>query len=133
MKAVSTMKIIACTLKKRSSFYLEKSVDILQLRYRPGVEKEFRSSEEFNKVTAAIKSIPSQLHFCYSSIPGAGFGICATETIPSGTWIGPYEGKRVSIDEIGSLLDTRYLWEVGDHHSFSLILREVPINISHDI
>jgi hypothetical protein len=84
------------------------------LRYKPGVEKEFRSSEEFNKVLTVIKSIPSQLHLCYSTIPGAGFGICAAENIPSGTWIGPYEGKRISIEEIGSMLDTRYVWEVSD-------------------
>ena len=78
------------------------------------MEKEFRSSEEFNKVLSAIKHIPSQLHLCYSSIPGAGFGICATETIPSGTWIGPYEGKRISIQETKTILETGYLWEVGD-------------------
>ena len=84
------------------------------MRYNPGVEKEFRSSEEFKKVLAVIKSIPSQLHLCYSSVPGAGFGICATDVIPSGTWIGPYEGKRVSIEEIGSMFDTRHVWEVID-------------------
>ncbi|XP_028399242.1 putative histone-lysine N-methyltransferase PRDM6 isoform X2 [Dendronephthya gigantea] len=100
------------SIVKKIPNYSEKSVDILQLRYKPGVEKEFRSSEEFNKVLAAIKCIPAQLYLCYSSIPGTGFGICATEVVPSGTWIGPYEGRRVTIKEIGSMLDTRYVWEI---------------------
>ena len=95
-------------------YFTEKGIDILQLRYKPGVEKEFRSTEEFNKVLAVMKNIPSQLHLCYSGIPGEGFGICATENIPSGTWIGPYEGKRVSVEEMGNMLDTRYVWEVSD-------------------
>lgn len=47
-----------------------------------------------------------------SSIPGAGCGVCAKQHIPVGTWIGPYEGKRVKWEDVKPSTDTSYMWEV---------------------
>lgn len=94
------------------SIHTTNSVDILQLRYKPGVEKEFSSTEEFNKVMHTLNTMPPQLHLCYSSIPAAGFGICAKQVIPSGTWLGPYEGKRLTAEELKIMKDTRQVWEI---------------------
>lgn len=106
-----------CVRASRSIIFLllsgQKNVSILQLRHQPGVEKEFFSRENYRQFLTVVKHIPPQLHLCYSSLPGAGFGIIATELIPSGTWIGPYEGKRISVEEISKATDTRYIWEVS--------------------
>ena len=57
-------------------------------------------------------SFPDEVKLCISGIPGAGYGVCAKQHIPVGTWIGPYEGKHVSIDDVTSDMDTSYMWEV---------------------
>ena len=87
-------------------------MDILQLRYKQGVEKEFCCTEEFNKVLHVIKDIPAQVQLCYSGIPAAGFGVCAKQTMVSRTWIGPYTGKLVSAEDMASVTDTKHVWEV---------------------
>mgnify|MGYP001793288982 CR=1 FL=1 len=61
----------------------------------------------------AISSFPEEVQLCASSIPGAGYGVCAKQHIPIGTWIGPYEGRRIRPEEIIPGLDTSYMWEVG--------------------
>ena len=67
---------------------------------------------EKQKVTNAIKSFPEEVELCRSSIPGAGYGVCTKRAIPLGTWIGPYEGRRLSAQEIVPGQDTSYMWEV---------------------
>ena len=64
------------------------------------------------RLTNAIRSFPDEVHLCRSSIPGAGYGVCAKEYIPLGTWIGPYEGSRLPARNFPSNYETGYLWEV---------------------
>lgn len=60
----------------------------------------------------AIKSFPDVVQLCKSSVPGKTYGVCARQHIPVGTWIGPYEGRRVAPDAIKPDMDSDYLWEV---------------------
>lgn len=59
---------------------------------------------------------------CVSSIPDAGFGVCTRKHISAGTWIGPFEGKRVRPDDVKPGADMSYMWEVGGDF-FSLYFR----------
>lgn len=77
------------------------------------METGYRKSPKANvKLSYAVASFPDEVKLCVSGIPGAGYGVCAKQHIPVGTWIGPYEGKRVSIDDVTSDTDTSYMWEV---------------------
>lgn len=60
----------------------------------------------------ALESFPSQVGLCTSGIPGAGYGVCARQFIPTGTWIGPYEGVRVRPDQVSLGTDATYMWEI---------------------
>lgn len=69
--------------------------------------------------TYAMMSFPDEVQLCTSSIPGYMYGVCARRRLPSGTWIGPYEGRRATDqrNDVGENQD--YLWEVGHLVSFS--------------
>ena len=60
----------------------------------------------------ALESFPSEVCLCKSGIPGAGYGVCSRQFIPTGTWIGPYEGVKVKPDQVGFGTDASYMWEV---------------------
>lgn len=64
------------------------------------------------KLSYAVASFPDEVTLCLSSIPGTNFGVCAKQHIPVGTWIGPYEGKRISIDDVTVDMNTSHMWEV---------------------
>lgn len=63
-----------------------------------------------------MKSFPDVVQLCKSSIPGKKYGVAAKQHIPVGTWIGPYEGKRINPDEINPNMDSSYLWEVWEQN-----------------
>ena len=67
---------------------------------------------EKQKVSNAVKSFPEEVELCRSTIPGAGYGVCTKKMIPLGTWIGPYEGRRLKAEEFVPGQDTSYMWEV---------------------
>ena len=69
-------------------------------------------SQQTSQLPLALRSLPPEVGLCRSSIPGAGYGICAKRTIPYGAWIGPYEGKFVKPEELSPSTDTSYMWEV---------------------
>ena len=53
---------------------------------------------------------------CISTIPLAGYGVFAKLFIPKGTWIGPYEGRKISVEDGLKQIsegDAPFLWEVG--------------------
>lgn len=62
---------------------------------------------------SAILKFPDEVGLCTSSIPGIEYGVCAKAAIPSGTWIGPYEGRLVRPEQIKRGTETEYMWEVG--------------------
>ncbi|EDO42312.1 predicted protein, partial [Nematostella vectensis] len=55
---------------------------------------------------------PSEVQLCTSSIPGWGYGVCAMQPIPQGTWVGPFEGKRILPRDIPLDADTSMMWEI---------------------
>ena len=67
--------------------------------------------------TYAVTSFPEEVQLCSSSIPNAGLGVCAKQHIPIGTWIGPYEGKRLLPEDVTQETDTSFLWEVSLKYS----------------
>ncbi|EDO48123.1 predicted protein, partial [Nematostella vectensis] len=60
----------------------------------------------------SVLKFPDEVCLCTSSIPCVRYGVCARKRIPAGTWIGPYEGKLMRPEDIGSDTDTEYMWEV---------------------
>jgi len=69
------------------------------------------------RLPSAVESFPNEVGLCISGIPGVGYGVCAKQTIPLGTWIGPYEGELVRPEEVLSGTDTSYMWEVNHLYS----------------
>lgn len=66
----------------------------------------------------AISTFPDEVGLCISTLPLAGYGVFARHFIPVGTWIGPYEGKKISVEEGMKLCkqsDASFLWEVYDN------------------
>eukprot|EP00118_Oscarella_pearsei_P014302 m.121695 g.121695 ORF g.121695 m.121695 type:complete len:448 (+) comp37757_c0_seq18:3435-4778(+) len=65
-----------------------------------------------------LQSLPRQVGFCRSTIPAAQdkIGVYAKEKIEVGTWMGPYEGRRVALPDGVHFAkqDRRYSWEVYD-------------------
>nr|XP_058957783.1 putative histone-lysine N-methyltransferase PRDM6 isoform X1 [Pocillopora verrucosa] len=60
----------------------------------------------------AMKSFPDVVQLCKSSIPGKKYGVSAKQHIPVGTWIGPYEGKRINPEDVKPNMDSSFLWEI---------------------
>ncbi|XP_078367808.1 uncharacterized protein LOC144651717 [Oculina patagonica] len=96
-------------------------IDVKKLKRKAEGEQEACSSKkqkiaaehEEPRLTNAIRSFPDEVQLCLSSIPGESYGVCAKEHIPLGTWIGPYEGRRLSSRNLAmSDKDTAYLWEI---------------------
>ena len=87
----------------------------LLLNSEPSTSKKQKltSGKEEPPLTNAIRSFPDEVQLCLSSLPGAIYGVCAKEHIPLGTWIGPYEGRRIPPQHNTPDIDSSYLWEVG--------------------
>ena len=87
----------------------------LLLNSEPSTSKKQKltSGKEEPPLTNAIRSFPDEVQLCLSSLPGAIYGVCAKEHIPLGTWIGPYEGRRIPPQHNMPDIDSSYLWEVG--------------------
>ena len=75
-------------------------------------KQKITTDHEEPRLTNAIRSFPDEVQLCMSSIPGASYGVCAKEHIPLGTWIGPYEGRRITPQRLTPDIDSSYLWEV---------------------
>ncbi|XP_040928056.1 putative histone-lysine N-methyltransferase PRDM6 isoform X2 [Betta splendens] len=63
-----------------------------------------------------LRDLPREVCLCTSTVPGLGYGICAAQRIPQGTWIGPFQGVPLLLDKLhsGSVRNTRHLWEIYD-------------------
>ena len=62
----------------------------------------------------AITTFPDEVGLCISSLQLAGFGVFARHFIPLGTWIGPYEGHKISVEEgINRPQQQNFMWEVN--------------------
>ncbi|KAK7933359.1 hypothetical protein WMY93_004255 [Mugilogobius chulae] len=60
-----------------------------------------------------LRDLPREVCLCTSTVPGLGYGICAAQRIPQGTWIGPFQGVPLLLDKLhsGILRNSRHLWE----------------------
>ncbi|XP_013884829.1 putative histone-lysine N-methyltransferase PRDM6 [Austrofundulus limnaeus] len=60
-----------------------------------------------------LRDLPREVCLCTSTVPGLGYGICAAQRIPQGTWIGPFQGVPLLVDKLqsGAVRNTRHLWE----------------------
>ena len=66
-----------------------------------------------NQKSYAISTFPEEVGLCLSSIPLAGYGVFARHFIPLGTWIGPYEGLKISVEEgLSRPQQQNFMWEV---------------------
>uniref|UniRef100_A0A7N6AHU3 Putative histone-lysine N-methyltransferase PRDM6 n=1 Tax=Anabas testudineus TaxID=64144 RepID=A0A7N6AHU3_ANATE len=63
-----------------------------------------------------LRDLPREVCLCTSTVPGLGYGICAAQRIPQGTWIGPFQGVPLLVDKLhnGAARNTRHLWEIYD-------------------
>lgn len=63
-----------------------------------------------------LRDLPREVCLCTSTVPGLGYGICAAQRIPQGTWIGPFQGVSLLLDKIqsGAVRNSRHLWEIYD-------------------
>ncbi|XP_056136169.1 putative histone-lysine N-methyltransferase PRDM6 [Lampris incognitus] len=61
-----------------------------------------------------LRDLPREVCLCTSTVPGLGYGICAAQRIPQGTWIGPFQGVPLLLDKLSSVRNTRHLWEIYD-------------------
>ncbi|KAJ8285255.1 hypothetical protein GJAV_G00024700 [Gymnothorax javanicus] len=64
-----------------------------------------------------LRDLPREVCLCTSTVPGLGYGICAAQRIPQGTWIGPFQGVPLPLDKApagGPPRNTRHLWEIYD-------------------
>ena len=66
-----------------------------------------RSSQEYTPLP-----IPAQLTVQSSGIPGDSLGVFSTGFITKGVRMGPYEGRRIPVDEGEVASNTAYAWEV---------------------
>jgi len=78
----------------------------------PCHQHETSASPRATNLALALKSLPPEVDLCASSVPGTGYGICAKRAIPVGAWIGPYEGTFMKPEELSSVTDTSYMWEI---------------------
>ncbi|XP_070542384.1 putative histone-lysine N-methyltransferase PRDM6 [Ptychodera flava] len=60
----------------------------------------------------SLTHLPEEVSLCTSSLPGAMHGVCAKQRIPIGTWLGPFVGEKVSIEETKNMANTDHLWEI---------------------
>ncbi|ROL53711.1 Zinc finger protein 239 [Anabarilius grahami] len=63
-----------------------------------------------------LRDLPREVCLCTSTVPGLGYGICAAQRIPQGTWIGPFQGVPLPLEKVhsGSVRNSRHLWEIYD-------------------
>ncbi|XP_071752804.1 putative histone-lysine N-methyltransferase PRDM6 [Centroberyx gerrardi] len=63
-----------------------------------------------------LRDLPREVCLCTSTVPGLGYGICAAQRVPQGTWIGPFQGVPLLLDKLqaGAVRNTRHLWEIYD-------------------
>lgn len=83
------------------------------------IHKKSSQTQTSRAVPYAIKSLPPECRLCPSSAAGEGYGVYTNQNIPLGTWIGPYEGRRVRPCDVTPNMDTSNMWEVKYKvHSF---------------
>ena len=76
-----------------------------------------------------MKTCPSELELCSSSIPGFKYGIRTKQVIPEGTWMGPYQGTVVKPCDVTVESDTSYMWEVSNPKTAMILNSQVQLHV----
>lgn len=71
------------------------------------------------RVSYAVKSLPPECKFGVSYSAGEGCGVYTNQPIPTGTWIGPFEGRRIRPSDVTSEMDTSHMWEIYEGSTLS--------------
>lgn len=64
------------------------------------------------RLSYAVKSLPPECMLGVSNSAGEEYGVYTNQLIPTGTWIGPFEGKRIRPCDVTQHMDTSHMWEV---------------------
>ena len=64
------------------------------------------------RLSYAVKSLPPECKLGVSNSAGEGHGVYTSQPIPTGTWIGPFEGRRIRPCDVTQHMDTSHMWEV---------------------
>lgn len=95
-----------------------------------GILSEDNDELDDIEMTYSIMSFPNDVQLCLSSIPGHKFGVCSKEHMPAGTWIGPYEGNRVSPGALKrEAVNSGFCWEVSYTKRLTFLLAEIYLFI----
>ncbi|XP_057305592.1 PR domain zinc finger protein 15-like [Hydractinia symbiolongicarpus] len=81
----------------------------------------------------AVSTFPDEVGLCISTLPLAGYGVFAKQFIPMGTWIGPYEGKKIAVEDGLKQIsqgDAPFLWEIYENLRLSHFLDASDENAS---
>ncbi|XP_064381799.1 histone-lysine N-methyltransferase PRDM9-like isoform X1 [Halichondria panicea] len=70
------------------------------------------AGQDQDSVMFTTVPVPSEATIKMSAIPEAGLGVFAKKLIPRHTRVGPYEGKRLSVEDMDMVDDTSYIWEI---------------------
>ena len=97
-----------------------------------GPLKELDPTAGFDKASLIYTRlrVPAEVTIRESVIPGAGLGVFTTQFIPRGVQVGPYEGRRVELEEIGDLKNISYLWEVSSVIIESIFMVSIRLLLS---
>ena len=81
------------------------------------------AGQDQDSVMFTTVPVPSEATIKMSAIPEAGLGVFAKKLIPRHTRVGPYEGKRLSVEDMDMVDDTSYIWEVS-----YLFCKKIPLS-----
>eukprot|EP00794_Sanderia_malayensis_P009873 gene9873-10883_t len=85
----------------------------------------------FSQKSYAISTFPDEVGLCISSLPLVGFGVFARHFIPLGTWIGPYEGRKLSAEEgLSRQQQQNFMWEIFENGRLQCFLDASDENVS---
>lgn len=64
------------------------------------------------RLSYAVKSLPPECKLGVSNSAGEEHGVYTNQPIPTDTWIGPFEGRRIRPCDVTQHMDTSHMWEV---------------------
>ncbi len=78
----------------------------------PFVELDLGAGYDSGSLEYTPLPIPAQFTLHSSGIPGDPFGVFSTVFIGKGVRMGPYDGRRIPVEELGPTNNLSYAWEV---------------------
>ena len=82
------------------------------------------------RLSYAVKSLPPECMLGVSNSTGEEYGVYTNQLIPTGTWIGPFEGKRIRPCDVTQHMDTSHMWEVRNI-ALNFLCLQLPIALPY--